>query len=77
MANDIITAVNLVAQVVPHYNELPWRRKLDYAQGAYVALKKLSGITLDYMTSEIHHPDYVLIPLAKFNQLAEYDFSKP
>lgn len=30
----------------------------------------IAGITDDYMTSEKHHPGYVLIPTAKFDELA-------
>ena len=29
----------------------------------------VAGIADDYMTSEKHHPGYVLIPVAKFEQL--------
>jgi len=40
------------------------------ALDALVALAaSLVGITDDYMTSEQHHPGYVLIPAAKFEQL--------
>jgi chromosome segregation ATPase len=33
------------------------------------AAAALSGVADDYMTSEQHHPGYVLIPTAKFEQL--------
>lgn len=37
---------------------------------AGVALvEAIIGVGDDYMTSEAHHPDYVLIPVAKFDQL--------
>lgn len=38
-------------------------RRVEELEGA------LSGIADDYMTSEQHHPGYVLIPTAKFEQL--------
>lgn len=33
------------------------------------AFQALSGLADDYMTSETHHPGYVLIPTAKFEKL--------
>jgi hypothetical protein len=38
----------------------------DLAEGVEGAL---SGVSDDFMTSEVHHPGYVLIPTAKFEQL--------
>lgn len=40
-------------------------RRIEELEGA------VSGIADDYMTSEAHHPGYVLIPTAKFEQLRE------
>jgi hypothetical protein len=46
-------------QIIPEY-------QVNWHAAAYQAL---SGIDDDYMTSERHHPGYVLIPTAKFEQL--------
>lgn len=43
------------------------RGLLGEAEGALV--EAIIGVGDDYMTSEAHHPDYVLIPVAKFDQL--------
>lgn len=43
------------------------RGLLTEAEGALV--EAIIGVGDDYMTSEAHHPDYVLIPVAKFDQL--------
>lgn len=41
------------------------------------AEKAIEGITDDYMTSETHHPGYVLIPAAKFEQLRAVSIKAP
>lgn len=37
----------------------------------HTATDAVRGITDDYMTSEVHHPGYVLIPAARFDMLCE------
>ena len=55
---------------------------MSEAARAYAAMRRvdpsiaelteaLAGLTNDYMTSENHHPGYVLIPTAKFELLAK------
>lgn len=41
------------------------------------ALAAIAGVSSDFMTSENHHPGYVLIPTAKFEQLRAADPAPP
>jgi PHD/YefM family antitoxin component YafN of YafNO toxin-antitoxin module len=45
----------------------------DTKEGLEAIVEAVSGIADDYMTSETHHPGYVLIPVAKFEQLRRAD----
>lgn len=52
---------------------LPWCRKsrMDLAKAAIdaIGIAALTGFDDDYMTSETHHPGYVLIPTATFERV--------
>lgn len=58
-----------------------WNTRSDRLEalsgGEAVALAAISGIADDYMTSEKHHPGYVLIPQAKFDQLRAAELVAP
>jgi hypothetical protein len=67
-------ALKLARQVHEPAYRAGWNdREGDFLCGADrvapVATEALSGIADDYMTSEHHHPGYVLIPTAKFEEL--------
>lgn len=55
----VVAVIERAQQIIPEY-------QVNWHAAAYQAL---SGIDDDYMTSEKHHPGYVLIPTAKFEQL--------
>jgi hypothetical protein len=61
--------------IFEHYEDIreAWTlevRKFEAAEARATALEeRVRGLADDYMTSEHHHPGYVLIPTAKFKEL--------
>ncbi|WP_294277638.1 hypothetical protein [uncultured Sphingomonas sp.] len=67
---------------IRHWSRKPFVHGIDIAQPVdaicldrqpaidQIAMDAIRGIADDYMTSETHHPGYVLIPSQKFEQLA-------
>lgn len=58
----------IVARLRRHQDSAPATPSTGTPDNAEVR-EALAGIADDYMTSETHHPGYVLIPAAKFEQL--------
>ena len=55
---------------IDDYDHTPAAKALAAERAASALLRAaISGVDRDFMTSEKHHPGYVLIPAAKFEQL--------
>lgn len=74
MTDRVIAGLTDLAEwVASRYKEDPGGRHLMSVKRAEIEIERLrqavEGIDDDYMTSEHHHPGYVLIPTAKFEAI--------
>lgn len=57
--------------VISHWARLPFEEARVLRASTSALAKATAGIDDDYMTSETHHPGYVLIPTAKFEAIRD------
>jgi len=62
LANEMLESALLI-------DDAPMATKLDQDGGSGDLMEALRGFADDYMTSETHHPGYVLIPTSKFERI--------